>query len=75
LVGDRVDNIEGIKGVGPAKAAKIIAGLTAPEDLFTAVLNAYLAAGLTRDRLIENARLVWLRRVKDEPLWLPPGGL
>lgn len=72
LVGDRVDNIQCIKGVGPAKAAKIIGSLTAPEDLFTAVYAAYLSNELTLDRLIENARLLWLRRAKDEPLWLPP---
>lgn len=72
LVGDRVDNIVCISGVGPAKALKIIAGFTSAEDLFSAVSGAYLAAGLTPERLIENARLLWLRRVKGEPLWLPP---
>ena len=72
LVGDRVDNIACIHGVGPAKAAKIIAGFTSAFDLYAAVSNAYIAAGLTLERLTENARLLWLRRVKGEPLWLPP---
>jgi DNA polymerase I len=72
LVGDRVDNIQCIKGVGPAKALKTISGSTEAEALFESVHGAYIAAGLTLDRLIENARLLWLRRTKDEPLWLPP---
>lgn len=75
LVGDRTDNIHCVKGIGPAKAAKIIGGLTTAEDLFTVVLNAYITAGLTRERLIENARLLRLRHTQYEPLWLPPGGL
>lgn len=75
LVGDRVDNIQCIKGVGPAKALKIISGATEATALFEAVSGAYTAAGLTLDRLIENARLLWLRRVKGEPLWLPPVSL
>lgn len=72
LVGDRVDNIQCIKGVGPAKALKIISGATEAPDLFEAVHGAYIANGLTLDRLIENARLLWLRRSKGEALWLPP---
>jgi hypothetical protein len=72
LVGDRVDNIQCIKGIGPAKALKIISGSTEAYDLFESVYGAYTAAGLSLDRLIENARLLWLRRAKDEPLWLPP---
>ena len=24
------------------------------------------------ERVIENARLLWLRRYDDEPLWIPP---
>lgn len=75
LVGDRVDNIAGIHGIGPAKAVKIIAGITTGLELFAAVSNAYITAGLTVDRLIENARLLWLRRTKGEPLWVPPTAL
>lgn len=75
LVGDRVDNIVCIHGVGPAKALKIIGSAVSAEDLFTAVNAAYLTAGLTLDRLIENARLLWLRRNQWEPLWLPPSSL
>jgi len=74
LVGDRVDNIVCINGVGPAKAAKIIGSAADAEALFDRVLSAYTSAGLALDRLIENGRLLWLRRVKDEPLWLPPAG-
>lgn len=72
LVGDRVDNIQCIHGVGPAKALKIIGSFTDASDLFTAVFGAYTTAGLSLDRLIENARLLWLRRTQGESLWLPP---
>jgi len=75
LVGDRVDNIQCIRGVGPAKALKIIGSALDEVSLYSSVSGAYAAAGLTTDRLIENARLLWLRRIKGEALWLPPVNL
>lgn len=75
LVGDRTDNIFCIDGVGPKTAVKILAGLATPSELYNAVFAAYSRAGMTKERLIENARLLWLRRVKGEALWLPPEGL
>lgn len=40
LTGDSVDNIKGIEGIGPAKAAKILDGVM-PVDYGQAVLKAY----------------------------------
>lgn len=68
LTGDRADNIVGLKGIGPVKAKKILKGCEEETDMWSAVLEAY--SGDT-DRVIENARLLWLRRRQDE-LWVPP---
>ena len=68
LTGDRADNIVGLFRVGPVKAGKILSEATTEEDLWEACVKAY--DGDT-DRVLENARLLWLRRVEDE-LWEPP---
>lgn len=68
LEGDRVDNIKGIKGVGPKKAQKLLEGATTEEELFQKCLDAYEG---DYDRVVENARLLHLQRYEDE-LWSPP---
>jgi len=83
LTGDRVDNIIGLKGIGDVKSGKI---LKACEDeatllgrercFFTACVKAYMDnEGLdsygAKQRVIENARLLWLRREEDQ-LWADP---
>tara|TARA_R110000851_G_scaffold112951_2_gene237394 strand:+ start:570 stop:1283 length:714 start_codon:yes stop_codon:yes gene_type:complete len=68
LTGDAADNIKGLKGIGPVKAAKLLEGITSEEGLWEACVKAY--DGDT-DRIIENARLLWLRRYEGE-LWQPP---
>jgi hypothetical protein len=71
LVGDRVDNIQGLNGIGPVKAAKILADCTDEQQLYKAICNAYEKHGETHDRVIENARLLWLRRESNQS-WSPP---
>lgn len=68
LTGDAADNIKGLHRVGPVKAEKILKGISCEDDLWKAVLNAY---GNDRERAIENARLLWLRRYEGE-IWEPP---
>ena len=68
LTGDRADNIVGLQGIGPKKADKLLQDCHTEEDLWTTVLKAY--DGDT-ERLVENARLLWLRRYDNE-LWEPP---
>jgi len=68
LTGDRADAIQGIKGIGPVKAGKILEGLTTEQELYDACVKAY--DGNT-DRVLENARLLWLRRYHNE-MWGPP---
>ena len=70
LTGDRVDNIQGIRGIGDKKAAKILDGLEKEEDLLNAVLKEYEKADMTEDNLINNGRLLWIRR-KNREMWTP----
>ena len=67
LTGDRIDNIVGLKGIGPAKAAKILKDCKTEEDLCAAVLKAY---DNDRERVIENGKLLWLQR-KEGDVWNP----
>jgi 5'-3' exonuclease len=68
LTGDAADNIKGLKGIGPKKAEKLLQGCKSVDDLWEACVKAY--DGDTT-RIIENARLLWLRRYEGE-LWEPP---
>ena len=68
LTGDRVDNIIGLKGIGPVKADKILNGCESAAEMYTACVEAY---GGSEERTIENCRLLWLRREADQ-LWQPP---
>ena len=68
LTGDRVDNIIGLKGIGPVKAGKILAHCKSAADMYSACVEAY---GGSEERVIENCRLLWLRREADQ-LWQPP---
>ena len=68
LTGDRADNIMGLFRVGPVKAEKMLQDCKTEQDLWDTVVKAY--DGDT-DRVIENARLLWLRR-KEGELWCPP---
>ena len=68
LTGDRVDNIEGLKGIGPAKGSKILKDCTTVEELYDAVLKAYDGDA---ERVLENGQLLYLQR-KEGDVWQPP---
>jgi 5'-3' exonuclease len=68
LTGDRADNIMGLYKVGPVKANKILQDCDTEEELWDAVIKAYDG---DIDRVVENARLLWLRR-KEGEIWEPP---
>lgn len=68
LTGDTADNIIGLYRVGSVKADKMLEGCETEEDLWDAVLKAYDG---DIERVVENARLLWLRR-REEELWQPP---
>jgi len=85
LTGDRTDNIQGIPGIGPKKAEKILEGVDSELSMYLAVLNAYQESehtaktsppGRAGDVLLENATLLWMVRELDSDnkpvMWEPP---
>mgnify|MGYP003344049303 FL=1 len=67
LTGDRVDNIVGLRGVGPKKAEKILQDCVTEADMYKAVLEAY---DNDEERVLENGQLLWIRR-KENQIWSP----
>lgn len=68
LMGDTADNIIGISGIGPKRAEALLKDYTEEIDMYNACIEAYDG---NEERVIENARLLYLRR-KENELWLPP---
>jgi len=68
LTGDRVDNIIGLKGIGPVKAKQKLEGCESAADMYIACVEAY---GGSEERVIENCKLLWLRRTPNQN-WEPP---
>lgn len=92
LTGDGTDNIQGIPGIGPKKAAKILEGVVEEEELYRKAVDAYedyyslntgydvhKEAGFVAMQkhamhaLVENARLLWMSKVKPDD-WRKPDG-
>lgn len=70
LTGDRVDNIPGLDGIGPVKAAKALKNAKTKEELLQSVFKAYVEKGFGIEYLTEQGQLLWLRRYKGE-MWQP----
>jgi len=68
LTGDTADNIIGLYGIGPVKAKKILAGAETERELFDRCVAQYNG---DVDKVVQNARLLWLRREEGQ-LWEPP---
>ena len=68
LMGDKADNIVGIKGIGPAKSHAILNGAETELELYERCIKQYNG---DEARVIENARLLWLRREVGQ-IWEPP---
>jgi hypothetical protein len=72
VTGDSTDNIQGVKGAGPAKAAAIFDECYENADYYKAARALYIQGyeENPREALIENARLIWIRRHEEE-IWTP----
>lgn len=68
LMGDRVDNIIGIKGIGTVKAERLLKECKNENEMYLAILEAYDG---NAERVLENGRLLWIRR-QPLQLWQPP---
>lgn len=72
LVGDTVDNIKGVRGIGPKKAENLLKDCHTEETLYNTVLSVYnnsMENGL--ERLHENMNLLYLLRSNDDH-WRAP---
>jgi hypothetical protein len=66
LSGDSTDNVPGLEGIGPAKAAQILEGAQSPNEMVDRVVEAYKMHGPISwySYLIEQARLVYILKKK-----------
>jgi 5'-3' exonuclease len=72
LTGDRSDNIPGIHGVGPIKAAKMLSDCKTEEEMWERVLEEYSnRTHYSYKDVLQIARLLWIRREPDQT-WEPP---
>ena len=66
LTGDAADNIKGLHRVGDVKATKMLADAKTELELYRCCVEA-----MGKERVLENARLLWLRREPNQ-IWEPP---
>ena len=73
LVGDRVDNIQGVPGIGKVKANKILEANKDIDDAWIAIAKAYEESYGQGYRIVmvEMGRLLWMRREVREMWELP----
>lgn len=74
LSGDATDQIPGLTGIGPVKAAAALEKCTSPAECWRIALDMYTAEFGTRlgpKYALECAQLVYVRR-KEGEIWAPP---
>lgn len=71
LMGDRVDNIAGVHGIGPKKAEKALEDWTTERELYDRCLKLYEDNELDANRLYENLQLLYLLRSSDDKYRIP----
>lgn len=69
LTGDVSDNIKGVDGIGPKKAAKLLAECKTEEEMYNVCLSQYLGGEIAEDdiefeeqRFQRNCDLLWIWR-------------
>lgn len=65
LMGDRADNIIGLKGIGPAKALQLLHGYMTIKDLWDATVRAYVSKGRTPEEALINMNLVNMHLLQE----------
>ncbi len=71
LTGDRIDNISGIRGVGPVGAAKLIDHLETEQEMYQACVGAYSKHKVPVEHLERNASLLKIC-TKEGERWQAP---
>ena len=73
LIGDTVDNIKGVKGIGKAKAPKILAACKTELQCWEAVVAEYEKAGMGMMEAVQTMQLVSMNQFDGEKivLWDP----
>jgi hypothetical protein len=66
LLGDRVDNIDGISGLGDHRVFKLLKDLHKAPELWDYIKAVYDKHGKSPEVLIATAQLLWIRRKPDE---------
>jgi 5'-3' exonuclease len=70
LIGDTVDNLKGVPGIGPKKAAGILQNCNSPQEMFEAVRDTY-----NNDEYMEmTGKCLWIWR-KMNDIWAFPSDL
>lgn len=74
LMGDNADYVQGIKGIGPKKANKLIDPLLDEWDMYCAVLSVYKKHHPEDaiSRVIKAGQLLKIKQSETEQLWQPP---
>ena len=76
LMGDSVDNVPGVPGIGPKKAAALILEYGTVEEVLRAAASGAMKPSKQRDALVEHAQAARISRrlvelARDVPLPLP----
>lgn len=71
LVGDPGDNIKGCKGIGKAKAPKVLDNCKNSLEMYNACLKMYIAQGQQQDDLTLACRLLYILRQEGDR-WTSP---
>lgn len=74
LAGDRADGYEGLKGIGIKRAEKILKDAKTEEEMWQAVVEAYVSKGKTSEDAINTMRLANMHQYDGNivKLWNPP---
>jgi len=67
LIGDKTDNIFGVKNIGKVKAGRLIDHLNTEEEMFSTVKDLYDS----EERLLMNGKCLWIWH-KDQDIWQLP---